>query len=131
MSVRVITRWVKYVWCTCCKWTRRTDDQLWLAWLRCTGHARVPATASSVVAHQGADEKFGDELHDMRNAEVSPELITDIELELEWGLRWHNLATNLQVEIDRIFLDAQAALLSDCTNFEELTELVLQAGDTA
>jgi hypothetical protein len=80
------------------------------------------------VPHEGATEKFGDELHALRDMEPSPELVSDIETELAWGLIWHNFEAELQAEVARIF--APALALAECEDFDEVRELIgLDADD--
>jgi hypothetical protein len=74
------------------------------------------------VKHVGATESFGRELRALRNVEVSPELISDIETELRWGLIWHEFEMNMQAEVDRIF--APCLELVECKDFDEVRELV-------
>jgi hypothetical protein len=75
------------------------------------------------VPHEGATEKFGRELHALRDMEPSPELVSDIEDALRWGLIWHNFEVELQAEVARIF--APALALAECEDFDEVRELVL------
>lgn len=75
------------------------------------------------VEHEGATEKFGDELKALRNAPVAPELITDTEMDLQWALVWHDCEHRWQAEVDRIFAEAQAELQRPRT-FDEVRELV-------
>jgi hypothetical protein len=75
------------------------------------------------MRHEGATERFGVELRAMRQMEVSPELISDIETELRWGLIWHEFERAMQVEVDRVFaphLDA----MTECVDFDDLRDLV-------
>jgi hypothetical protein len=74
------------------------------------------------VKHVGATESFGRELRALRNVEVSPELISDIETELRWGLIWHEFEMNMQAEVDRIF--APCLELVECKDFDEVREMV-------
>jgi hypothetical protein len=73
------------------------------------------------VKHVGATESFGRELRNLRNVEVSPELISDIETELRWGLVWHEFEKTMQAEVDRIF--APCLELVECKDFDEVREL--------
>lgn len=75
------------------------------------------------VVHVGATENWANKLHAMKDSEVSPELISDVERELAWGLVWHELEHGLQEQIDRIFVPVLAALEEPRT-FAELYELV-------
>jgi hypothetical protein len=72
---------------------------------RRTSHpsASIPARLGRPVAHEGATENFGTELRALRSIEVSPELVSDIETELRWGLIWHEFERTMQSEIDRVF----------------------------
>jgi hypothetical protein len=74
------------------------------------------------VEHVGATENFGRELRALRNVEVSPELISDIETELRWGLIWHDFERSMQLEVDRIF--APALALAECEDFNDLRDLI-------
>ena len=58
----------------------------------------------------------------MRNVEVSPELISDIETELRWGVIWHDFERSMQAEVDRIF--APALALAECEDFDDLRDLI-------
>lgn len=70
----------------------------------------------------GATERFGAELRAMRQMQVSPELVSDIETELQWGLIWHDFERLMQAEIDRVF--APYLAIAECEDFEELRDLV-------
>jgi hypothetical protein len=74
------------------------------------------------VEHEGATERFGVELRAMRDIEVSPELVSDIETELRWGLLWHDFERNMQAQIDRTF--APYLPETECANFDELRNLI-------
>jgi hypothetical protein len=73
-----------------------------------------------LARHEGATERFGLELRAMRHMDVSPELISDIEVELQWGLVWHEFERTMQAEIDRVF----APYLSIPEDFDDLRDLV-------
>jgi hypothetical protein len=72
------------------------------------------------VRHEGATERFGTELRALRSVEVSPELISDIETELRWGLTWYEFERNMQDEIDRVF--APFLPVAECRDFDELRD---------
>jgi len=74
------------------------------------------------VVHIGATESFGQELRALRQVEVSPELVSDIEQELRWGQIWHDFESSMQAEVDRIF--APALALAECEDFDDLRELI-------
>ena len=82
----------------------------------------VAALTSGPVEHVGATENFGRELRALRDVEVSPELITDIETELRWGMIWHDFERSMQAEVDRIF--APALALAECENFNDLRDMI-------
>jgi hypothetical protein len=84
--------------------------------------ARAISTGSGPVKHVGATENFGRELRALRNVEVSPELVSDIETELRWGLIWHDFERTMQAEVDRIF--APALALAECEDFDDLRDLI-------
>jgi hypothetical protein len=84
--------------------------------------ARRLATSTGPVKHIGATENFGRELRALRNVEVSPELVSDIETELRWGLIWHEFERSMQAEVDRIF--APALALAECEDFDDLRDLI-------
>jgi hypothetical protein len=88
-----------------------------------TGDARQPIGAIGSTRHVGATEHFGTELRALRDVEVSPELISDIETELRWGLVWHEFERSMQTMIDRTFAPYQA-MVDDCSDFDQLRELV-------
>jgi hypothetical protein len=73
--------------------------------------------------HEGATERFGAELRAMRHMEVSPELISEIETELQWGLIWHGFERAMQAEIDKAFAPYFDAM-TECTDFDDLRNLV-------
>src|SRR5690348_12963698 len=81
---------------------------------------RPKTTANGAVKHVGATENFGRELRALRNVEVSPELVSDIETELRWGLIWHDFERSMQAEVDRIF--APALALAECEDFNDLRD---------
>jgi hypothetical protein len=69
----------------------------------------------------GADEEFTEELRAMRLAPVAPELISDTEMDLAWGLAWHEFERAMQAEIDKAFAPFLAAApVAD--DFDELRE---------
>jgi hypothetical protein len=74
------------------------------------------------VVHVGATEGFGTELRALRSLEVSPELVTDIENELRWGLIWHDFERFMQAEIDRVF--APYLAFAEAPDFDSLRELI-------
>lgn len=83
---------------------------------------RDPVRLGRPVAHVGATERFGQELRALRNIEVSPELISDIETELRWGLIWHEFERTMQAEIDRVF--APYLEIAQCCDFDDLRKLI-------
>ncbi len=80
------------------------------------------SSSTGPVEHIGATESFGRELRALRNVEVSPELVSDIEQELRWGQIWHDFERSMQAEVDRIF--APALALAECEDFDDLRELI-------
>jgi len=69
----------------------------------------------------GADEEFTEELRAMKDAPVAPELISDTEMDLAWGLAWHEFERAMQAEIDKAFAPFLAAApVAD--DFDELRE---------
>jgi hypothetical protein len=82
----------------------------------------VLARLGRPVAHEGATEKFGTELRALRSIEVSPELVSDIETELRWGLVWHEFERAMQNEIDRVF--APFLQIAAPRDFDDLRELI-------
>jgi hypothetical protein len=84
--------------------------------------APEPTVSAGPVEHVGATESFGRELRALRNVEVSPELVSDIETELRWGQIWHDFERSMQAEVDRIF--APALALAECADFRDLRELI-------
>ncbi len=85
--------------------------------------SRGPASGAT-VRHEGATERFGAELRAMRYMDVSPELISDIETELRWGLAWHEFERTMQDEIDKVFAPYLATLVDECEDFDDLRDLV-------
>ncbi len=82
----------------------------------------LPVRLGRPVAHEGATESFGRELRALRSIEVSPELVTDIENELRWGLIWHDFERFMQSEIDRVFEPYLA--MAEAADFDDLRELI-------
>jgi len=80
------------------------------------------SSSTGPVEHIGATESFGRELRALRDVEVSPELVSDIEQELRWGQIWHDFESSMQAEVDRIF--APALALAECEDFDDLRELI-------
>jgi len=76
--------------------------------------------AAKPAEHVGATVQFGRELRPLRELEVSPELVSDIETELRWGLIWHEFERGMQSEIDRVF--SQYLPEPECRDFDELRE---------
>ncbi|TMM40210.1 MAG: hypothetical protein E6F99_04445 [Actinobacteria bacterium] len=94
-----------------------------LAWQRLVQVPdRPPARLGRPVAHVGATESFGTELRALRSIEVSPELVSDIENELRWGLIWHDFERFMQGEIDRVF--APYLAIAEAPDFDSLRELI-------
>lgn len=91
---------------------------------RITAHrgGPVPVRLGRPIAHEGATETFGTELRALRSIEVSPELVSDIETELRWGLVWHEFERTMQNEIDRVF--APFLQIAQPGNFDDLRELI-------
>jgi hypothetical protein len=87
-----------------------------------SGPETIPVRFGRPVAHVGATETFGRELRSLRNSEVSPELVSDIETELRWGLIWHDFERAMQNEIDRVF--APYLDIARCRDFNDLRELI-------
>ena len=54
--------------------------------------------------------------------EVSPELVSDIENELRWGLIWHDFERFMQGEIDQVFGPYLA--IAEAPDFDSLRELI-------
>ena len=82
----------------------------------------IPVSLGRPVAHEGATETFGQELRALRSIEVSPELVSDIETELRWGLIWHDFERTMQAQIDRVF--APYLDIAQCCDFDDLRELI-------
>lgn len=93
----------------------------WRPW-RKTTPGRHERKATAGVVHRGADLGYGAELKAMGKIEVAPELVSEIEKELEWGLIWHEFESKLQAEVDRIF--APGLIFAEIDSFEQLRELV-------
>jgi hypothetical protein len=91
-----------------------------LRWYR-IGTGRPPSSIRQ-ARFVGATERFGAELRAMRHMQVSPELVSDIETELQWGLIWHDFERLMQAEIDKVF--APYLAMAECEDFEELRDLV-------
>src|SRR6266545_4947720 len=62
----------------------------------------LPGRSSGPVVHVGATERFGAELRALRSIEVSPELVSDIETELRWGLIWHEFERSMLAATSRV-----------------------------
>lgn len=90
---------------------------------RVGAHRTTSTTSGGPAVHRGADLSYGRELRAMGQMEVAPELVSDIEKELEWGLIWHDLEHRLKAEVDRIF--APALAFAEIETFDQLRELVL------
>lgn len=73
---------------------------------------------------QGATEEYAVELRAMRDVEVSPELISDTEMDLAWGLLWHQFEHSMQEEINRVFAPLLAALPVEVHSFPAVMALV-------
>jgi len=84
--------------------------------------APEPARHSRRVAHEGATENFGQELRELRSLEVCPELVSDIETELRWGLIWHDFERTMQTKIDRVF--APYLEVAQPCDFDDLRKLI-------
>jgi hypothetical protein len=90
-------------------------------------HRRWPGGATSgprhrPIEHEGATERFGMELRALRDLDVSPELVSDIETELRWGLIWHAFERSMQAEIDRVF--GPYLPVPECRDFDDVRDLV-------
>jgi hypothetical protein len=80
------------------------------------------ARRGTSIRHEGATERFGIELRALREVQVSPELVSDIETELRWGLLWHEFERSMQAEIDRVF--APYLPVPECRDFGDVRELL-------
>lgn len=72
------------------------------------------------IRHIGATETFGTELRALRDVEISPELVSDIETELHWGHIWYEFERTMQDEIDKVF--ARYLPEVECHDFSELRD---------
>lgn len=72
--------------------------------------------------HVGATETWSP-LRAVGNVEVSPELVSDVERELEWAVRWHEFEQSMQQHINEVFVPVLAELQRP-RSFPELYELV-------
>jgi hypothetical protein len=88
-----------------------------LPWRRSIASAADPG---GPVRHIGATETFGTELRALRELELSPELVSDIETELHWGHIWYEFERTMQDKIDRVF--ARYLPEVECHNFGELRD---------
>jgi hypothetical protein len=86
-------------------------------WRRSTATAAHPG---GPVRHIGATETFGTELRALRDVEISPELVSDIETELHWGHIWYEFERTMQNEIDKVF--ARYLPEVECHDFSELRD---------
>ena len=78
--------------------------------------------AAKPAEHVGATVQFGRELRALRELEVSPELVSDIETELRWGLIWHDFERTMQTKIDRVF--APYLEVAQPCDFDDLRKLI-------
>ena len=60
--------------------------------------------------HEGATEKFGDELRALADLPPAPELVSDVETDLRWKRIWHDYERDLMVQIDAVFAPLLSAL---------------------
>lgn len=97
---------------------------LWSFLLRLLRWSPPAPEGTNRRAESGADPKFGDELHALRDAPVAPELISDTEMDLAWGLIWHGFEHDMQVEIDRVFAPLLAAWPAEVHSFPAVMALV-------
>jgi hypothetical protein len=68
------------------------------------------ALRSRTPEHEGATERFGDELRALADLPPAPELVTDVETDLRWAKIWHDYEHDLQVQIDAVFAPLMSAL---------------------
>ncbi len=90
--------------------------------LSASANMSQPVKPGKPAEHLGATETFGSELRALRDLEVSPELVSEIETELRWGLIWNEFERTMQAEIDRIF--APYLPVPECRDFDDLREKV-------
>lgn len=89
---------------------------------RVRGEGRAAPVVQMPAQHQGATEAFGAELRALRSVEVSPELVSDIETELRWGMIWHDFERAMQDQIDRVFEPFLPVTL--VRDFDDLREMI-------
>lgn len=87
-------------------------------------HRLMGYTRPVGVPHVGATEKFGTELHALRDAPVDPALISDTEMDLNWALAWHEFEQGMREEIDRVFAPLLAALPVELPTFGAVHALI-------
>jgi hypothetical protein len=68
------------------------------------------ALRSRTPEHEGATERFGDELRALADLPPAPELVSDVETDLRWAKIWHDYEHDLQVQIDAVFAPLMSAL---------------------
>jgi hypothetical protein len=91
-----------------------------LVWRQSSTVVPQPTAPDKAVKHVGATETFGTELRALRQLELSPELVSDIETEMHWGRTWYEFERTMQAEIDRVFDRYLPAM--ECRDFGDLRD---------
>lgn len=99
--------------------TRPTTRKV-LNLLRKLRRSTVPTAAPKFV---GATEHFGVELEELRQMEPDPNLVSEVEADLNWALAWHEFERHMLDEIDRVFAPILVAA-AELQDFDEVRELV-------
>ena len=74
----------------------------------------------------GADVKFVGELQAMREAPVDPNLVSEVEADLNWAQAWHHFERSMLDEIDRVFAPILVAA-AEFASFDDLREELMPA----
>lgn len=69
----------------------------------------------------GADEQFAGELQAMREAPVDPNLVSEVEADLNWAQAWHQFERSMLDEVDRVFAPILVAA-AEFASFDDLRE---------
>lgn len=78
------------------------------------------------TGHVGATVDYAEDLREMREAPVDPNLVSDVEADLNWAQAWHHFERSMLDEIDRVFAPILVAA-AEFASFEDLREELVSA----
>lgn len=87
---------------------------------------RNPFRRRRSTGHVGATVDYAKDLREMREAPVDPNLVSDVEADLNWAQELHRFEMSMLGEIDRVFAPILVAA-AEFASFEDLREELMPA----